>query len=112
MCQLSKAAFRLNHNNGVVLPSVNMALFQIIALHECKLTVCLYMGSQTGFLSVEAKMQLPFNYLSGCISQLTKKTPSLLHRECNVQQKQEEMQKRNPFVSCSNKVVARHILLE
>jgi hypothetical protein len=54
MCQLSTAAFRLDHNNGVVLPSVNMAPFQIIALHECKLTVCLYMGTQAGFMSVEA----------------------------------------------------------
>jgi hypothetical protein len=57
-------------------------------------------------------MQLPFNYLSVCISQLTKKTPFLLHRECNVQQKQEEMQKGNPFVSHSNNVMAQHILLE
>jgi hypothetical protein len=54
MCQLSTAAFRLDQNNGVVLPSVNMAPFQIIALHECKLTVCLYMGTQAGFMSVEA----------------------------------------------------------
>jgi hypothetical protein len=52
-------------------------------------------------------MQLPFNYLSVCISQLTKKTPFPLHKECNVQQKQEEMQKRNPFVSQTEKLTLK-----